>query len=141
MAGAHSTILKKGFGRPSTQLGGTIEIEPDRWQMVSIPVRFGYWNAASGKHIHDAVTIAKIKNYIIDQIEDVYGVPASDMIEIVNTYIGDNHKMWNYVCGITIDSSEHNFELAYMDGTEAEYCGLWVKSIHSTPFNISWGVS
>lgn len=120
--------------------GDIIEIEPNRWQMVSIPIRYGYWNKTAHEHVHDDVTVARIKNYIIDQIEDVYGVPANTMIEVLNTYIGDTNKMWNYVCGVTIDASEHNFPLAYIDGTKVEYCGIWIKSIHPSLFNIQWGI-
>lgn len=120
--------------------GDELEIEPNRWQMVNIPIRYGYWDVSKHEHEHDDITIANIKNYIIDQIEDVYGVPAETMIEVINTYIGDEHKVWNYVCGVTIDSSEHNFPLAYIDGGKVEYCGLWIKSIHNTPFTIKWGV-
>ena len=126
--------------RTGSCIGDTLEIEPDRWQMVSIPIRYGYWDSVNHSHIHDDITPATIKNYIIDQIEDVYGVQADTMIEVINTYVGDKHKMWNYVSGITIDSSEHNFPLAYIDGGKVEYCGLWVKSIHTTPFNIKWGI-
>jgi hypothetical protein len=121
--------------------GDLLEIEPARWQMVSIPIRYGYWDSVNHIHEHDDTTIANIKNYIIDQIEDTYGVPAETMVEVINTYVGDVHKMWNYVCGVTIDSSEHNFPLAYMDGTNVEYCGLWIKSIHPVPFTIRWGIA
>lgn len=120
--------------------GQLLEIEPARWQMISIPIQYGYWDSNIHDHVHDDTTIATIKNYIIDQIEDTYGVPAETMVEVINTYVGDVHKMWNYVCGVTIDSSEHNFPLAYNDGGKIEYCGLWIKSIHPTPFNIKWGI-
>lgn len=119
--------------------GDIIEIEQNRWQMITIPIRYGYWDKTTHDHVHDDTTIATVKNYIIDQIEDVYGVPANTMIEVINTYVGDVHKMYNYVCGITIDSSEHNFPLAYMDSGKVEYAAIWVKSIHPTPFNIKWG--
>lgn len=121
--------------------GDEIEIEPNRWQMISIPIQHGYWDSTTHQHVHDESTIATIKNYVVDQIEDVYGVPAEDMIEVFNTYIGDVHKMYNYVCGVTIDTSEHNFPLAYNDDGEIEYCGLWIKSIHPTPFTIEWGIT
>lgn len=120
--------------------GQLLEIEPERWQMVAIPVQYGYWNKTTHQHVHDEVTISDIKNYIVDQIEDTFGVPAGDMVEVINTYIGDVHKVYNYVCGVTIDESEHNFPLAYIDNEKVEYCGLWIKSIHPVPFTISWGI-
>jgi hypothetical protein len=120
--------------------GDIIEIEQNRWQMVTIPIRYGYWDNTIHDHVHDDTTIATIKNYIVDQIEDTYGVPAKTMIEVMNTYVGDAHKVHNYVCGVTIDSSEHNFPLAYIDGSKVEYAGIWVKSIHPTPFSIKWGI-
>jgi len=120
--------------------GDVIEIEPNRWQMISIPIRYGFWDTTTHDLVHDDVTIATIKNYVADQIEDVYGVPASTMIEVFNTYIGDIHKMYNYVPNITIENSEHNFPLAYIDDGRVEYVGMWVKSIHPTTFTIKWGI-
>lgn len=143
MVQATSFMIRRGLGRvPISQevdKGGSIEIEPNRWQMISIPIQYGYWDTSTHKHVHNSY-IAKIKNYVIDQIEDVYGVPSETMVEVINTYVGDNHKMWNYVCGTTIDQSEHNFPLAYIDGDNIEYCGLWVKSIHPETFTITWGI-
>ena len=120
--------------------GDLIEIEQNRWQMVTIPIKYGYWDKTIHDHVHDDITIATVKNYIVDQIEDVYGVQANTMVEVINTYIGDENLMRNYVCGVTIDSSGHNFPLAYMDGSKIEYTGIWVKSIHPTPFTIKWGI-
>jgi len=120
--------------------GDIVQIEQNRWQMITIPIRYGYWSKTAHEFVHDDVTIATVKNYIIDQIEDLYSVPANTMIEVLNTYVGDENLMRNYVCGITIDSSGHNFPLAYIDGTSIEYAGIWVKSIHPTPFTIRWGV-
>lgn len=120
--------------------GGEIQIEPMRWQMISIPVRYGYWDTISHNHIHDETTVATIKNYVVDQINDVYGGNASDMVEIFNTYIGDIHRVYNYVVGHTIDNSIHNFPLAYIDDGDVEYVGIWVKSIHTSAFTIKWGI-
>lgn len=122
---------------------GLIEIE-EGWQMITVPIKTGYWDKISHKHIHDGITIAKIKNYIIDQIEDKLGIDANLAIEIANTYTGDNQFFYNYIPGFTKDNSEHNFKLVYSDltneGKEAqEYTAFWIKSIHTEPFSIEWG--
>jgi hypothetical protein len=118
---------------------GCIEVEPNRWQMVCIPIQYGYWNKIVHKLIHDGITTAKIKNYVIDQIEDVYGVNADTMIEVCNAYIGDNNFFYNYVVGVTPELSIHNFELGYQDSSCIEWTAFWIKSIHPTSFNIIWG--
>ncbi len=118
---------------------GTIQIEPDRWQLIAIPIQYGYWDNVLHKHIHDDITISRIHNYIIEQIEDIYSVPADTMIEVFNAFIGDVNKYYNFLPGVTDPLSEHNFELAYQDGVHLEYTGFWIKSIHNTPFEIIWG--
>ena len=118
---------------------GCIEVEPNRWQMICIPIQFGYWDKTLHKHIHDNMTVARIKNYIIDQIEDVYSVNADTMIEVMNCYIGDNNFFYNYIVGVTPELSIHNFELGYQDNNCVEWTAFWLKSIHSTNFSIVWG--
>lgn len=126
--------------KPCSTIGyGQIEVEPNRWQLVSIPIKYGYWNSTQHKHIHDNTTIARIQNYIVDQIEDIYGVNCNTMIEVFNTYIGDNNFYYNFIPGITDPLSIHNFELAYQDGSNLEYTGFWIKSIHPNNFIIKWG--
>jgi hypothetical protein len=118
---------------------GRIEVEPNRWQLISIPIQYGYWDDTQHKLVHDNTTIARIHNYVVKQIEDVYGVPCNTMIEVFNTYFGDPNKYYNFIPGVTDPLSIHNFELAYQDGPNLEYTGFWVKSIHDTSFFIEWG--
>ncbi len=119
--------------------GGCIEIEPNRWQLVTIPVQYGYWDNTTHSHIHDDVTIARVENYIVDQIEDVYGVSCDTMVEVFNAYIGDHNHFYNYVVGVTDEANSNNFELTFDDGICKEYTAFWVKSINPTPFTIIWG--
>lgn len=118
---------------------GIIEVEPNRWQLVSIPIKYGYWDSNLHKHIHDDVTIARIKNYVVDQIEDVYGVDANTMVEVFNTYFGDVNKYYNFIPNVTDPLSIHNFELGYQDTNDTEYTGFWIKSVYDSVFLITWG--
>ena len=87
---------------------GTIEIEPG-WQLISIPIKNGFWDKVSHKLIHDA-TIATIKNYLMDQIEDILAKPVNEVISVANTYIGDNQFFYNYVPGVTAENNSNNFK-------------------------------
>jgi len=114
---------------------GTIELEPG-WQLISIPVRQGYWSVAEHKHIHDGITTAKIKNYVIDQIIDLYG---ANKVEVCNTYIGDVQAFYSYIVGVTPESSPHNFQLVTVDGDNEEISGFWIKSLNTISMEIVWG--
>lgn len=132
----------KGCPDPATVSGGigsgTIELESG-WQLVAIPINYGYWDDTAHEHVHDDVTVAKIKNYVIDQIEDLY-TTASGIVEVANTYTGDNQFFWNYVVGTTPDGSLHNFQLIYDDGSYREISGFWIKIIGpAAPYVITWG--
>jgi hypothetical protein len=133
-------IYSESSGALLTEPGGYIQIEPG-WQLVAIPVRYGYWNIITHDLVHDGSTEAKIKEYIIDQIEDVMGSSASNYIEICNTLIGAQGNYWNFVPNFTNPSSLHNFNLAYYDSGagSVEYTGFYIKNIHNTNITIKWG--
>lgn len=114
---------------------GTIELEYG-WQLVAIPITYGYWDTSTHKHVHDGVTIAKFKNYVLDQITDLYG---ADIIEVANTYPGDLQAFLSYVVGSTPESSPHNWRLVFDDSINKEISGFWIKSLSSSPIIISWG--
>jgi hypothetical protein len=115
---------------------GSIELEYG-WQLCAAPVRWGYWDSINHEHVHDGITIAKFKNYILDQIEDLYG---SGVVEVSNTYPGDLQAFYSYVVGSTPESSPHNWQLVYEDGTNLEISGFWIKIIGgSAPYTITWG--
>jgi len=115
---------------------GSIELEYG-WQLIAIPIRYGYWDSSTHKHVHDDTTIAKFKNYVLDQITDLYG---SNVVEVANTYTGDNQFFWSYVVGSTPESSPHNFQLVYDDGGKLEISGFWIKIVGSSaPYTITWG--
>jgi len=115
---------------------GTIQLESG-WQLIAIPIDFGYWDSTAHEHVHDDTTRAKFKNYVLDQITDLYG---SGVVEVANTYLGDNQFFWSYVVGSTPESSPHNFQLVYSDGPNQEISGFWIKIIGAAaPYLISWG--
>lgn len=76
---------------PCTITHGSIEIEPNVWQLVAIPVEHGYWDTGNHTLVHETETRAKIHNYVVTQLEDKYNKPASDLVEVINTYVGDNN--------------------------------------------------
>jgi len=120
----------EGFGR------GAIQLEQG-FQLISIPVQFGWWDSTIHKHVHDGVTIAKFKNYVLDQIIDLYGL---HVVEVANTYTGDQQAFYSYVVGVTPESSPHNFKLVYNDNDNFEISGFWINIIgDDTPYLISWG--
>lgn len=123
----------------SSVYGGEIEIEPDRWQLITIPVMYGYWDNVNHQLIHDGQTIARIKNYLLDQIADIMGNPVQNYIRIVNTFIGDNNFYYNYIPGVTNPLSVHNFPLVYLDGERVEYVAFWIRSIHNESIVVKWG--
>lgn len=114
---------------------GSIQLEPG-WQLISVPVGYGYWDSSSHQHVHDDVTVAKFKNYVLDQIEDLYG---TGLVEVANTYLGDNQFFWSYVVGSTPDGSPHNFQLIYDDGPYREISGFWIKMTTTSGIIINWG--
>jgi len=124
-----TTASGNAFGK------GTIELESN-WQLCAVAIEFGYYSTMQHKLIHDNNTVAKFKNYILDQIEDIYG---EGHIEVANAYIGDLNSFYSYVPGSTPESSPHNFSLIYNDGANKEITGFWIKSIASDPMIISWG--
>lgn len=115
---------------------GTIQLEYG-WQLIAVPIQYGYWDATAHEHVHDDVTIAKFKNYVLDQITDLYG---AGIVEVANTYLGDNQFFWNYVVGSTPEGSPHNFRLVYNDSGHLEISGFWIKIVGlSAPYLITWG--
>jgi len=114
---------------------GSIQLEHG-WQLIAAPVQHGYWSSSLHEHVHDDVTTAKFENYILDQIDDLYG---SGIIEVANTYTGDNQFFWSYVVGSTPESSPHNFNMVYNDGGNLEIAGFWIKSLSVSPVVITWG--
>jgi hypothetical protein len=115
---------------------GSVELEYD-WQLIGIPVEFGYWNPVTHEHVHDVITIARFENYILDQVTDLYG---NGIIEVANAYIGDNQFFWSYVVGSTPTSSPHNFPMIFNDGIHKEVVGFWVRVVGgASPYVITWG--
>ena len=121
---------------------GEIQLEPNRWQLISLPVQFGYWDSSSHIIVNDGVTVAKVKNYIVAQIEDKYvggGESIGDYVEVINTYVGDINAFWTWnSASPPPDSSPNNFPLVYIDGTRKEIAGIWLKSVTSINMILEW---
>lgn len=118
-------------------IGGEGLVELDYgWQLIAVPIKYGYWDTLTHKHVHDNTT-AKFKNYILDQITDLYG---PGIVEVANTYLGDLQAFLSYVVGSTPESSPNNFNLVYQDGDSQEVSGFWIKIIgNNHPYTITWG--
>ncbi len=137
------TLAARGFdlwspveATTSSGIGkGYLEIEPG-WALCAVPIEYGYWDSSIQKHVHDGVTVAKFKNYILDQIDDLYG---PGMIEVSNTYVGGVGSFYTYVPGSTPETSFNNFQLMYSDGPFMEISGFFIKSVNSNNMLISWG--
>ena len=115
---------------------GSIELEYG-WQLIAIPIMYGYWDDTAHEHVHDEATVAKYENYVQAQIDDLYG---AGVVEVANTYPGDVQAFYSYVVGSTPTSSPHNFQLVYADGANQEISGFWIKIIGgSAPYTITWG--
>lgn len=120
---------------------GSIQLEYG-WQLCAIPVEYGYWSTATHSHVHDGTTRATFANYVKDQIEDLYATVSGieTIVEVANTYLGDNQFFWSYVVGSTPSGSPHNFQLVYDDGIHREISGWWIKIIGpAAPYLITWG--
>jgi len=113
---------------------GSIQLEPG-WQLISIPIQHGYWDGTAHEHVHDESTVAKFENYVMDQIDDLYG----GGVEVANTYPGDLQAFLSYVSGSTPPTSPHNFQLVYADGPHLEISGFWIKMTTASGVVITWG--
>lgn len=138
-------LISKGYDLWSPQVmitssganfgSGFLEIETG-WALCAVPVRYGYWSSELHTHVHDGVTVAKFKNYILDQIDDLYG---EGWIEVSNTFVGGTGQFYSFVPGSTPESSPHNWQLMYSDGDFLEISGFWIKSVNQDNMLISWG--
>lgn len=123
-------------------ISGEIQLEPDRWQLIAVPAQFGYWDSTSHMIINDGATIAKVKNYIVAQIEDKYvggGETIGDYVTVINTYVGDINAFWTWTSAAPPpDSSPNNFPLVYVDGVRNEIAGIWFRSVSSSEMILEW---
>jgi len=131
----------------TVQASGVVEVEANVWQLIAIPQTTGYWDNINHIIRKDSTVRSTIKNIVIDQIEDIYGVPASDLIKVANCYFGNNNAFLNYIPGLTKDTSVNNFPLVYTDNnmdvndgiTKFEVTGFWIKAKNRN-FTFKWGI-
>lgn len=90
---------------------GSIKIQNDVWQLISIPVK--------------GVTV---KEYFVDRLASKYSILPEDIVDICTAYFGDENRFRSYIPGITNPSTTNNFPLVYGDGLNLEITGFWVKT-------------
>lgn len=88
---------------------GTILLQRGVWQMIAIPV---------DDNVYDG---------FLSKLHTQTGIPATDLIEVVSCYRGDQNKFLSFVPGITNQDSIHNFPLTYTDDDNLEIVAMWVK--------------
>jgi len=146
--GGLSLVTKGMLCRPGISdstaviVSGEIELEPNVWQLIAVPVIHGYWDTNTSSLVTSTSIIARVKNYIVAQLEDKYvggGETIGDYVEIINTYFGDINAFytWN-AAAPPPDASPHNFPLVYVDGTRKEVAGIWVKSVTASLMILEW---
>ena len=129
-------ITTTSSGTSAAQLR-EIELEIG-WNLVAITSRYGYWNKTTHEIEYNAIH-SNIKNYIIDQLEDVYSVQANTLIEVIYGYLGNTQTFYNYKPGITPDTANDNFKLVYNDDNgRYETMGLWIKNISEQNLILKW---
>lgn len=104
-------IMPFGSVYATSQLSGTIRLQNNRWQLISIP--------EIGK---------KVKDGFVDKLEQLTGHPASDIIESCSTYYGDKDLFDMYIPGVTNENATGNFPLIYNDQGTSEITAFWVKT-------------
>lgn len=91
---------------------GKIVLQPNRYQMVAIPVKG-----------------VKVKEYFLDKIEDIIGDDANTVIDVVKAYpssdVSDN-KYMVFKPNLTNPDSSTNFELIQTDGDYTEITSFYV---------------
>lgn len=111
---------------------GTIELEPG-WNLIAVPAVYGRWDGSTV--VHDG-SRAKIKEYVVDQLESLYG---AGIVAVANSYPGDLGYFLSFVPGSTPASSEHNFYLMREDPLgQWEPQGFWIKITGTQPVQFQW---
>jgi len=93
---------------------GTIILQPNRFQMVAIPVPG-----------------LKVKEYFLDKVAEIIGDDASTVIELVKSYPSSDvseKKFQVFVPDLTNPDSSTNFELMQIDGDAKEITAFYVKT-------------
>jgi hypothetical protein len=90
-----------GSGGDGAIGSGVIRIKHG-YSLISYPgATKAKWDKNQQKIVYPEDTLANVQNLIIDQIEQRYGVPASDIIREIQTYRDDVGQYRLYMPGIT----------------------------------------
>ena len=88
---------------------GKIYLQPDTWQMISIPIL-----------TNNIGNVAKVQEYIVNKIETITGQPCSNFIEVITTRTGDNDKWKSFIPNFTHPESDDNFPLIHIDSENTQ---------------------
>lgn len=102
-----NSITTGGGGGPAS---GSVRLQRGVWQIIAIPV-----------------TGSKVNEYFLQPLATQEGENIEDLIEVVNTYRGDNNRFLSFIPNVTNPASENNFYLTYDDQGNQEVTGFWVK--------------
>jgi len=106
-------VIYDDSGESSNQLvsgSGVLRLTKG-YTLISYPGAIkAMWDKENHKVIYPDDVLANVKNLIIDQIEDVYGCPASDILREIQTYRDDSGKYRTFIPGSTAVAWTNNGE-------------------------------
>jgi len=100
------TIAFDTCGSDAVVYSGTIRLEPNRYQMIAIPVEG-----------------VKVKEYFLDRLATITDRPVEEIVELVKSYPSSDASSSKYQVfapGVTNPESSTNFELVQTDGNITE---------------------
>lgn len=104
-------ILPFGGVYNNSDIAGTVRLQNDRWQLISVPING-----------------VKVKEGFLDKLAELTNRPINDIIESCSAYFGDRDIFDMYIPGVTNDNATGNFPLIYNDNGTSEITAFWVKT-------------
>jgi hypothetical protein len=93
-------FVETGTGGGSTATG-TLRLRKG-YNLVSWMGKItGKWDNSTSTVVDDDTIIANVQNSIIDQVEDMYGVSADNLIREIQIYYDDTSQYFTYIPGST----------------------------------------
>jgi len=104
---------------------GKILIQPNRWQMIAVPVN------------------KKVKEYFCDRLESIAGKPIEDLVEVAKAFPSADvsHGMYLiYKPGLTNPANDGNFRMMATDGTVTEIVPFLLSTYDfgDDPIEFTW---
>lgn len=87
--------------------------------------------------LEKGIAIAKVKEYIIDQLEDKYGAGC---VLRISRFWGDDNAWVDFIPGVTLAGSPNNFELMPLDPStgQREPQGFLLYSNYPSNMILEW---